>query len=235
MARVSRESLADALIAKCNLTADDIAGFDAKECSIDVWLLRHEMVSLDDVIEVLGRAYGLPAVRLDQEEIDASLGEQLPADMARNCGVLPLNLVDANTVRVAMVDPNDAMAEDFLHFSLGVPHIDKVVVSAFDLQQHFASLDALATRAFSSGVFACSSASESAFICGSRALIFLTMPPSCLSRRSLRLPKMLVSRLLSMGWTGSLTGCAPGRGSLGNSAGTTRRTGAGRPFVGRIV
>src|SRR5690606_41495288 len=40
--------------------------------------------------------------------------------------------------------------------------------------------------------------SESASICGSRALIFLTMPPSWRSRRSLRLPKKAVSRRLSI-------------------------------------
>ena len=39
---------------------------------------------------------------------------------------------------------------------------------------------------------------DNACICGSNALIFLTTTPSCLMRRSLRLPKTLVSRRLSM-------------------------------------
>jgi hypothetical protein len=56
----------------------------------------------------------------------------------------------------------------------------------------------LALRALNSSVFAFSASSDSACICGSSALIFLTIPDSCLSRRSLRLPKTLVSRLLSM-------------------------------------
>src|SRR3546814_5526250 len=54
-------------------------------------------------------------------------------------------------------------------------------------------------RSRNSGVLACSSASESACICGSSALILVTMRWSCLSRRSLRLPKTPVSKRLSMG------------------------------------
>src|SRR5690606_12546155 len=57
----------------------------------------------------------------------------------------------------------------------------------------------LAMRSLNSGVLALSSSSLSAFICGSSALIFLTMPPSCLSRRSLRLPHTAVSKRLNMG------------------------------------
>src|SRR5690606_1816638 len=56
----------------------------------------------------------------------------------------------------------------------------------------------LAMRCWNSGVLACNCSSLSACICGSSALIFLTMPPSCLSRRSLRLPKTLVSKRLNI-------------------------------------
>src|SRR5690606_37461512 len=70
----------------------------------------------------------------------------------------------------------------------------------------------LATRWRNSGVLALSSASDSACICGSRALIFLTIPPNCLTRRSLRLPKTLVSRRLSIGVPDTVTGTWPGPG-----------------------
>ncbi len=54
------------------------------------------------------------------------------------------------------------------------------------------SVSPAAMRSLNTAVFACSSASDSAAIAGSSALICRTVWPYCFSRRSLRLPKMRV-------------------------------------------
>src|SRR5690606_31246383 len=91
----------------------------------------------------------------------------------------------------------------------------------------------LAMRSRNSGVLACSCASDRACIWGSSALIFATMRWSCLSRRSLRLPKTPVSKRLSMGvpvfWDLDERGAAPAAGSR------KRKKGAGRPFWQRVI
>jgi len=96
-------------------------------------LVRLGLLTDDEVTSVLSRQYGVPAINIDEVEVDALAVSLVPQEVAEKYSVLPLSRVGA-TLTLAMVDPTNVFAIDDIKFMTGLS-IEPVVVSetALDL------------------------------------------------------------------------------------------------------
>ena len=81
-------------------------------------LLEAGVLSTSDVLAALNQVYNVPAVCLADENIEPDAHTLIPYDMAVNCSVLPLRR-EGDRIVLAMADPSDVVAEDFVRFATG--------------------------------------------------------------------------------------------------------------------
>lgn len=94
-------------------------------------LVRLGLLTDDEVTSVLSRQYGVPAINIDEVEVDALAVSLVPQEVAEKYSVLPLSRVGA-TLTLAMVDPTNVFAIDDIKFMTGLS-IEPVVVSETSL------------------------------------------------------------------------------------------------------
>ncbi len=70
--------------------------------------------------ETLSEQLGVPFVDLEQESVDPAVAQLIPRDMAEKYKCIPIGRGDG-TIRVAMAEPGDVVAEDDLRMRLQVP------------------------------------------------------------------------------------------------------------------
>jgi type IV pilus assembly protein PilB len=90
-------------------------------------LVRLGFVKDEDITAVLSRQYGVPAITLDQFELDAEVVRLVPGDTALKYLVLPVGR-SGNTLTLAMSDPTNVFAMDDIKFMTGL-QIEPVVAS----------------------------------------------------------------------------------------------------------
>jgi type IV pilus assembly protein PilB len=74
-------------------------------------LVEMGFIKEEDLLKVSARVFNMPVWDKAKETIDAALTKILPYDLAKRCGVFPIR-TDADTLIVAMSDPQDIMALD---------------------------------------------------------------------------------------------------------------------------
>src|SRR5215203_1806124 len=99
-------------------------------------LVKLGLISDDMITAVLSRQYGIPSVNLDLFNIDQSVINLIPQEVAQKHSVLPLSRVGA-TLTLAMVDPTNVFALDDVKFMTGL-NVEPVVVAEGSVQQAIA-------------------------------------------------------------------------------------------------
>jgi type IV pilus assembly protein PilB len=100
-------------------------------------LVKLGLVSDDMITAVLSRQYGIPSVNLDLFNVDPSVINLIPQEVAQKHCVLPLSRVGA-TLTLAMVDPTNVFAMDDVKFMTGL-NVEPVVVAEGSIQQAIAT------------------------------------------------------------------------------------------------
>ncbi len=108
-------------------------------------LTKLGFVTEKDLVELLAKHFGVPAVDLNTLEIDDSVIKIIPADIARKYTILPVSKSGA-TVTLAMIDPTNVFAMDDVKFMTGY-RVEPVVASELGLRaaidEHYGSTHAL--------------------------------------------------------------------------------------------
>jgi type IV pilus assembly protein PilB len=80
----------------------------------------------DELLQFLSKQFKVPAVNLNEYEVDANLVRRVPKDVLLKHMVLPLQLA-GSTLILAMADPSNIFAMDEIRFLTGYNNVDAVV------------------------------------------------------------------------------------------------------------
>jgi type IV pilus assembly protein PilB len=87
--------------------------------TLDACLVKVGLMSEGDLLTVLSRIYDMPAVDLDNFDVDKVAVDLLPADVATKFGAIPIRKV-GRTLTLAMSDPLNLYAIDDIKFIVGL-------------------------------------------------------------------------------------------------------------------
>ncbi len=108
-------------------------------------LVKLGYVKEDDITQLLSEQYGVPSINLRHFEIDASVINLIPSEVAQKYLVLPVNRTGA-TLTIAMADPTNVFAMDDIKFMTGY-NVEPVVASEMAIreaiEQYYGSAHAL--------------------------------------------------------------------------------------------
>jgi type IV pilus assembly protein PilB len=90
-------------------------------------LVKLGFIGEDKLISFLSKQYGIPAVNLQELDIDQSLCKLIPSDVVQKYQIMPINRTGA-TITIAMVDPSNVFALDDVKFMTGY-NVEPVVAS----------------------------------------------------------------------------------------------------------
>ncbi len=90
-------------------------------------LVKLGFIDEDKLISFLSKQYGIPAVNLQELDIDQSLCKLIPSDVVQKYQIMPINRTGA-TITIAMVDPSNVFALDDVKFMTGY-NVEPVVAS----------------------------------------------------------------------------------------------------------
>ena len=90
-------------------------------------LVKLGFIDEDRLISFLSKQYGIPAVNLQELEIDQGLCKLIPSDVVQKYQIMPINRTGA-TITIAMVDPSNVFALDDVKFMTGY-NVEPVVAS----------------------------------------------------------------------------------------------------------
>ncbi len=90
-------------------------------------LVKLGFIDEDKLIIFLSKQYGIPAVNLQELEIDQGLCKLIPSDVVQKYQIMPINRTGA-TITIAMVDPSNVFALDDVKFMTGY-NVEPVVAS----------------------------------------------------------------------------------------------------------
>jgi len=90
-------------------------------------LVKLGFIDEDELVSFLSRQYGIPAVNLQDLEIDPGLCKLIPNDTVQKYQIMPISRTGA-TITVAMVDPSNVFALDDLKFMTGY-NVEPVIAS----------------------------------------------------------------------------------------------------------
>ncbi|HLB25516.1 MAG TPA: type II secretion system protein GspE, partial [Nitrospirota bacterium] len=90
-------------------------------------LVKLGFIDEDKLISFLSKQYGIPAVNLQELEIDTSVCKLIPGDVVQKYQIMPINRTGA-TITIAMVDPSNVFALDDVKFMTGY-NVEPVVAS----------------------------------------------------------------------------------------------------------
>lgn len=90
-------------------------------------LVRLGFITEDKLVSFLSKQFGVPAINLEEYNIEQSVLKLIPADMAKKYLITPIARVGA-TLTVAMADPSNVFAIDDIKFMTGY-NVEVVVAS----------------------------------------------------------------------------------------------------------
>ncbi len=96
-------------------------------------LVKLGFVKEDDITQLLSQQYGVPAIKLDSVEIDATVIKLIPSEVAQKYLIMPINRTGA-TLTIAMVDPTNVFAMDDIKFMTGY-NVEPVVASEMSIKE----------------------------------------------------------------------------------------------------
>jgi type IV pilus assembly protein PilB len=90
-------------------------------------LVKLGFVHDDDITALLSRQYGVPAINLNQFELDPAIVRLIPGETAAKYQAIPVGR-SGTTLTLAMTDPTNVFAMDDIKFMTGL-HVEPVVAS----------------------------------------------------------------------------------------------------------
>ncbi|NIV46098.1 MAG: type II secretion system protein GspE, partial [Gammaproteobacteria bacterium] len=96
-------------------------------------LIRLGYVKEDEITQLLSEQYGVPSINLRHFEIDESVINLIPSEVAQKYLVLPVNRTGA-TLTIAMADPTNVFAMDDIKFMTGY-NVEPVVASEIAIRE----------------------------------------------------------------------------------------------------
>ncbi len=108
-------------------------------------LVKLGYVKEDDITQLLSEQYGVPSINLRHFEIDESVINLIPSEVAQKYLVLPVNRTGA-TLTIAMADPTNVFAMDDIRFMTGYlvePVVASEIAIREAIEQYYGSSHAL--------------------------------------------------------------------------------------------
>ena len=96
-------------------------------------LIQQGFVREQDLLACLSRHYGLPFVEFSDVEIDPTVLQLIPIEMAERCHVFPVDR-KGSWLRVAMADPRDVCVVDDIRFMTGY-HVAPMLASSSAIRE----------------------------------------------------------------------------------------------------
>ncbi len=96
-------------------------------------LIKLGYVKEDDITQLLSEQYGVPSINLRHFEIDETVINLIPSEVAQKYLVLPVNRTGA-TLTIAMADPTNVFAMDDIKFMTGY-NVEPVVASEIAIRE----------------------------------------------------------------------------------------------------
>lgn len=90
-------------------------------------LVKLGYITEERLVSFLSKQFGVPAINLQEHDIDSNLTKLIPAEMAKKYVIIPVSRVGA-TLTIAMTDPSNVFAIDDVKFMTG--YNVKVAVSS---------------------------------------------------------------------------------------------------------
>lgn len=78
-----------------------------------------ELLSEQDLVDLLSRQFGVPAADLDNLDVPSTVLSLVPQEMAKRYLAVPV-AADTQSLSLAMVDPTDVVAIDDIEFATGL-------------------------------------------------------------------------------------------------------------------
>ena len=95
-------------------------------------LARLGYVKETQLVEFLSRQYGVPSINLEEVEVEESVIEMIPQEVAERHGIIPIDK-HGSTIVVAMTDPSNIYAMDDIKFLTGFD-VEAVVTSEASIE-----------------------------------------------------------------------------------------------------
>jgi type IV pilus assembly protein PilB len=95
-------------------------------------LVKMGFIEDEDLVEFLSQRYGVPAINLNEVEVDETILKVIPPDVCRKYTILPVSKAGAK-LTIAMVDPTNVFAMDDIKFMTGY-NVEPVVASESTLR-----------------------------------------------------------------------------------------------------
>ncbi|NMB91575.1 type II/IV secretion system protein [candidate division WWE3 bacterium] len=139
----STKTVADVLYEKKLISSDQLSAIKFESVntgkSIEAIIKDRGYVSSEDFAEAFGEVYGIEFVNLTPGQIEPSLLDIVPLDVARKYRVAPFK-VEENKISLAMVDPLDLQTIDFIERKTGkkvIPYIttEKIIDRVLEEQK----------------------------------------------------------------------------------------------------
>jgi len=94
-------------------------------------LLERNLISADQLAIAMAARFGLEHASLEEISLDLAAAQLLPVAEARRLRAVPINVIDENTLRVAIDNPADYLALDDVSMFTGM-RVEAVVISPGD-------------------------------------------------------------------------------------------------------
>ncbi len=108
-------------------------------------LVKLEYITEERLVSFLSKQYGIPAINLNDYQIDEGVVRLIPPEVAQKYQIMPVARVGAN-LTIAMVDPSNVFAIDDIKFMTGY-NVEPVVASESAIMEaiatHYDRSDAL--------------------------------------------------------------------------------------------
>jgi len=128
--------LGDLLVAEGYLTGDQLGEALGVQRgtgeSLESVLVRLQLIREDQLISVLSRQYGIPAIELADLQIDPDLLDLVPHSVAKKYELLPIKR-HGKKLTLAMADPTNVFAVDTIAFMTDL-QVARVIASQADLR-----------------------------------------------------------------------------------------------------
>ena len=96
-------------------------------------LVKLGFIEDEELVEFLSQRYGVPAINLNEVEVDEGIIKVIPPDVARKYTIIPVSKAGAK-LTIAMVDPTNVFAMDDIKFMTGY-NVEPVVASDSSLRK----------------------------------------------------------------------------------------------------
>lgn len=120
---------------------DDIEGLQekvkAEKKPLQDIVIKDNIVNEDELTELYAKELGIPYVQINPKEVDEEVLKLIPERVARKYNVALLGVKDDGTKILAMEDPDDVQAQDFIQKQIG----KKLEVKIASRQDILAALD----------------------------------------------------------------------------------------------